>query len=154
MAEARAVAAVGIVGGAGMELHLAGEGHQQDVAHVGVAGAAEVGVAEAHDGLVAVLVAGAVVIDARLVTAVDVVGDGVRVGTHLHAPEGVARAGEGMPHAVGPDHRVNILGIIALRSSGHHGEEDYGGDYLSHIINLRRQKYILFRFMNQWLQRV
>jgi hypothetical protein len=47
-------------------------------------------------------------------------------------------------HAVGPDHRVNILGIIALRGCGNHSEEDYGGDYLSHIINLRRQKYILF----------
>ena len=115
VAEARAVAAVGVVGGAGIELYLASEGHQQDVAHVGVASAAEVGVAEAHDGLVAVLVAGAVVIDARLVAAVDIVGDGVRVGTHLHAPEGVARAREGVSHAVGPDHRVNILGIIALR---------------------------------------
>jgi hypothetical protein len=31
-----------------------------------------------------------------------------------------------------------------LRGGGNHGEEDYGGDYLSHIINLRRQKYILF----------
>ena len=127
VAEARAVAAVGVVGGAGVELHLAGEGHQQDVAHIGVAGAAEVGVTETHDGLVAVLVAGAVVIDTRLVAAVDVVGDGVRVGTHLHAPEGVARARESVPHAVGPDHRVNILGIIALRGCGHHGEEDYGG---------------------------
>lgn len=133
VAEARAVAAVGVVGGAGVKLHLAGEGHQQNVAHIGVAGAAEVGVTEAHDGLVAILVAGAVVIDARLVLSVDIVGDGVRVGTHLHAPKGVARAGESVPHAVGPDHRVNILGIIALRVSGNHGEEDYGGDYLSHV---------------------
>ena len=92
-----------------------------------MAGAAEVGVAEAHDGLVAVLVAGAVVIDARLILSIDIVGDGVRVGTHLHAPEGVACARKGVPHAVGPDHRVNILGIIALRGSGNHGEENYGG---------------------------
>jgi len=92
-----------------------------------------VGVAEAHDGRVAVLVTGAVVIDARLVAAVDIVGDGVRVGTHLHAPERIACAGEGVPHAIGPDHRVDILGIIALRGSGNHGKEDYGGEYLSHF---------------------
>ena len=80
VAESLPVATVGIPGRAGIQLQRAGLRHEQDVAQVGVARAAEMRVAEAHDCVVRISVAGAIIIDARLVFPVHIVGDGIRVG--------------------------------------------------------------------------
>ena len=109
VAETLAVAPVGIVGGAGVELRLAAIGHDENVAQVAVACAAEMGVAEAHDAAVAVLIAGTVVIDTRLINPVDVVGNGVGVGTQLHKAVGETGTGKGVPHTVGADKNIDML---------------------------------------------
>ena len=70
---------------------------------------AEVGVAEADDGCVVVLVAGAVFVNLLLVCAVDVVRDGVRIGAELHDTEGCARSGEGVSHTVSTNHRIHVI---------------------------------------------
>ena len=79
VAETLAVAPVGVVGGAGVELRLTAVWHDENVAQVAVSGAAEMGVAEAYYTAVAVLVAGAVVVNARLINPIDVVGNRVGV---------------------------------------------------------------------------
>lgn len=133
MAEALAVAAVGVSFSAWIETGLARVGHDEDVAEVAVARAGEVSVAEADDAAVAVLVAGAVVIDPRLVAAVDVVRYRVRVGAQLHGAVGVAGAGKGVAHAVGADKDVHQLrvGRSLLRlapAAGGRSEEQYKAD--------------------------
>ena len=85
-------------------------------------GAAEVRVAEAHDRAVTVLVAGAVLIRARLVHALDVVRDHVRVGRKLHAPEGDAGAREGVAHAGGADERVHIVRPLREKAGRNAGQ--------------------------------
>jgi hypothetical protein len=46
-----------------------------------------------------------------------------------------------VPHAVGSDHRVNILGIIALRSCSNHSEKDYREKEFFHCgDDFRRQR--------------
>ena len=115
VAEALAVAAVGILGSAGNELHFARAGHDEYVSEVRVARAAEVGVAEADYGAVVVLVAGAVFIGARLVFAFDVVGNHVGVRAELHAPEGHAGPREGVPHAGSADEGIHVLRFLSVK---------------------------------------
>ena len=115
MLEARAIACIGLGLCARVEMDVARDGQHHDVAQVGVACAAEVGVAEAHDGAVLVLVAGAVFIHARLVLAVDVVRDSVGVGAELHDAEGRAGSWEGVAHAVGADDGVDVGKVVASR---------------------------------------
>lgn len=74
--------------------------------------AAEVGVTEADDGAVLVLIASAVLIHSRLVNTVDVVRHSVGVRTELHDAEGRTSPGESMPHAVRPDDGVDVLQIV------------------------------------------
>ena len=71
--------------------------------------AAKVSMAETHDGIVLVLVAGAILVDTFLVLAVHVVWYGVSLGTELHQPKRDARPWEGMSHTVGADDRVYVL---------------------------------------------
>ena len=111
-------------------MDVARDRHHQDVAQVGVARATEVGVAEAHDGAVLVLVAGAVLIHAWLVLAIDVVRDGVGVGAELHDAEGRAGPRKGMPHAVGADDGVDVGNVVAGR--GFHGIGFFGAAEGSH----------------------
>ncbi len=121
VAETLAVAAVGVLLGAGVELCLARVGHDEDVAEVAVACAGEVGVAETHDGVVAVLITSAIVIDPRLIHAVDVVGYRVRVGAQLHGAVGVAGAGKGVPHAVSANKYIHQRGAGAIQGGSRRG---------------------------------
>ena len=57
--------------------------NQQDVAQVGVARAAQVRVAEADDGGVAVLIAGTILVGLALIPSVHVVRDGIGVRAEL-----------------------------------------------------------------------
>ena len=84
----------------------------ENVSQVGMAGAAEVGVAEAHDGAVFVLIASAVLINSWLVNTVDVVRHGVGVGAELHDAEGRTSPWKGMPHAICPDDGIDILDVV------------------------------------------
>ncbi len=116
---------------AGVQLDIAGGRHHEHIAKVGMAGAAEMRVAETHNGAVFVLVAGTVFIDSGLVTLVHVMGNCVGVGAELHDAErctqelernqrmhSVAelhdaerctRSGKSVPHAVGANDGVDVL---------------------------------------------
>ena len=77
-----------------------------------MARSAEVRMGEAHDGAVLILVAGAVLVGARLIGSLDVVGNHFRVGRQLHATEGNAGSGESMPHSGGADKGIDILDML------------------------------------------
>ena len=84
--------------------------------------------------VVAILIAGAVVVGTRLVASIDVVGNRVGVGAQLHRAIGVAGTGEGVSHAVGANENVDIGGVglrrdnvgfvLSLRCKGEGGEKD------------------------------
>ncbi len=107
LAEGGAVAVRGVVRVAAHQHGVAQEGHEQHVAVVAHAGAAEVGVAEAVDHGVVEMVAGAAV-PARE----------PRVGAELHHAEGDRGAGEGVAVGAGADERVHAV---------HHGGRGRGG---------------------------
>ena len=136
VAEALAIATVGVVGGTGVEARLTRVGHDEEVAEVAVARAAEVGVGKTYDAAVAVLVAGAVVVYAGLVDPIDVVRDGVGVGTQLDEAVGVAGPREGVAHAVGAYHRVDVPALT--HGCGYHHAKPYQ-DALFH------EERVLFR---------
>ena len=114
MREPRTVARIRIGRRARVELQCSGGRHDQDVAQIGVAGAAEVGVAEADDRRIFVLVSRTVFVCARLVDSVDVVRDGVRVGTQRNDSVRYAGTGENVSHFVGADDRVDLVYRAAL----------------------------------------
>ena len=74
--------------------------------------AAEVGMAEAHDGAVFVLITGAVFIHPRLVHTIDVMWHSVSVGAELHDAERRTSPREGMSHTVGTDDGIDVLDVI------------------------------------------
>ena len=77
-----------------------------------MARAAEVGVTEAHDGAVSVLITSAVLIHSRLVNAINVMRHSVGVGAELHDAERRASSRKGVPHAVCSDDGVDVLQIV------------------------------------------
>lgn len=87
---------------AGVQLDIAGGRHHEHIAKVGMAGAAEMRVAETHNGAVFVLVAGTVFIDSGLVTLVHVMGNCVGVGAELHDAERCTRSGKVCPMPLVP----------------------------------------------------
>ena len=108
MRESAAIARIRIFRRAGYELHLPGSGHQKDIAEIRMSRSAEMGMAEADDGLVLPTIAGAVLIGLFLIYSVDIMRDIVCVRAELHSAERHAGTGEGMTHSVGSYHRVNI----------------------------------------------
>ena len=112
VAESLAISGIGIFRSSGNKLNLSGPGHDQDVAEIGMAGAAEMCVTEADDGLVVVLVARAVFISAGLVFPFDVMGDHICVRGQLHPSERDAGPGESVPHSGGADERIDILCVL------------------------------------------
>ena len=89
--------------------------HQQYVAVVAAAGSAEVGMREAVDGRVAVMIAGAGV------PAVD-----ARVGAWLNHAVGNDRTGEGVAVVARSDKRVDVLGIVGCRQCQACREQEQG----------------------------
>ena len=79
-----------------------------------MAGTAEVGVAETYDAAILMLIAGAILVGARLVFTVYVVRYGIRIRTELHESEGYASARECMSHSICPDDRVYKINYIGL----------------------------------------
>ena len=140
MAETLPVAGIRVLRRPGNELDLPRSRHEQDVAQVGMSGAAEMRVAEAHDRTVAILVPGAVLIRARLVFAVDVVRNHVRVRRKLHAPEGDAGAREGMSHAGRADQRVHIVRMLRENAGRDAGQGPQYCQNPFHVVSKLRKK--------------
>ena len=118
VAEAAAEASVRIVGSSGIKLQGTSGRHYEDVSQVGMAGAAEMGVAETDDCRIIVAVACAGLVDLRLVFSVYVVRNGVSVRTQLDASEGNAGPGESVSHSVSSDERVDVAGLGLTESCG------------------------------------
>ena len=124
VAEARAVALVGVVGTAGVQLQRAGSRHQQQVAQVRVACSAEVGMAETHDGGVLVTVSGTIGIRALLIHSAYVVGDGVCIGAELYPTERSAGSGKDVSHPVGSYQRIDIIRRLLGRDGQNNCQKD------------------------------
>ena len=112
VAETRAVARIGVGLCARMKLDFSRDGHHQNIAQVRVPRAAEVGVAEADDGAVSVLIASAILINARLILSINIVWHSVGVGAELHDAKRCTSPWECVPHAVRPDDGVDVLQIV------------------------------------------
>ena len=119
MREAGAVAGIGVGAGAGHKLDRAGAGHHEEVQQVAAAGAAEMRVAEAHDGGVGDVVAGA---------PVPPIVEGI--GAELHGGEGNAGPGKAVTMAPGADMRIdvaqNVGGGVTRRGQGRGGKSSRG----------------------------
>ena len=100
MAEAREVAAAGMLDRTGFEMHLAGDRHDQHIAEIGVAGAGEVRVRKTEDGRIVVAVTGGpgVAFLARLE---------LRVGAELDHAERDDRARKRVAVAARADERID-----------------------------------------------
>ena len=108
VAEAASVAVFRQGGCPRVETQSADSRHQQHVSEVRVAGAAQMGVGEAGDGVVAVAVSCAEGVDLALVFAGDIVRYGVGVRTDLHSAERHAGSREGVAHSVGADEWIDV----------------------------------------------
>ena len=118
MAESRAIASIGISGGARIQLCLASVRHHQNITHIGMAGAIKVGIAETYTGIVFMLIASAILVRTRLVFTLDIVGNGVRIGTNLHKAERHTGTRECVPHTVGTDDGIHIIDSLLGRCHG------------------------------------
>ena len=136
VAVARAVAFVGRGGASRGELQRAGGRHQQDIAQIGMSRTTQVGMAETDDSRVTVSIAGAVFVGFALVASAHVVGDGVGIGAELHQSEGGAGTGEGVPHAVGTDDWVHVVGRLLGRGGERGGEQGEEESYLHRDMRL------------------
>ena len=111
--EARAIASFRVVGRAGIRTDSARSGHDEDVSQIGVASTGKVRVGEAHDGLVLVLIASAVLIDFALIAAVHIVGNGVGFRRELSNAEWRTGSWERVPHAVRANDGVDVVDYAA-----------------------------------------
>ncbi len=111
----RAVSRSGIGFAARIQTAFARLRHDEYIAQIGVARTVQVGMAEAQDCRVVVLVPRAIAVDILLVLAVDVVRRVGRVGTELHRAVRHAGARKGVSHLDGPDERVDIRRRLLLR---------------------------------------
>ena len=140
MAESGPVPAVGVGCRAGGQLNFSGARHQQYVAKVGMSGAAEMCVAESHDGGVVVLVACTIVIGAWLVFPIDIVRNGVGIGGELHTSEGNAGPGEAVSHARGADKWIDVSGVLCYNRTGCEQDAGQCGHRFIHVSNIRKNK--------------
>ena len=91
-----------------------------------MASAIKVGMAETYNGIVFMLIASTILVCTRLVFALDIVGNRVRIGTDLHETKRHAGAWERVAHAIGTNNGIHIVdrllgrrnGIVFLRKSG------------------------------------
>lgn len=73
-------------------------------------GAIEMGMAEADNGFVEILVSGTVTIHIRVVFAILFIRDGICIGAQLDKSKGDTGPGEGMPHFLSADEGIDIPG--------------------------------------------
>ena len=124
VAESGTIAAVRIISRTRVDLQFSGEGHQQNITEVGMPRSAEVGMAEADDGTVFMLVAGTVFIHARLIDTVDVMRNGIGIRTYLYDTKRSAGAGKCMSHPVCSDDRIYQIGLLCHNRHAHVGKGD------------------------------
>ena len=97
----------------GMAVRLAHDGHQRDVAQIGMTRAAEVGVTEARDGIVIVLVAGAVRVGLAGVFSIIVVHlQMLRIGAGLDHAERNRGSRKSVAHVARADQGVDELRVV------------------------------------------
>lgn len=125
VAETLTVATIGIGGGTWIELRLAGVRHDEDVAEVAMPSTAEMSVTESNNAAVAVLVTGTIVVGTWLIHTIDIVRNGVRIGTQLHETVWIARPWEGVSHAIGTNKRIDILVLPHSHRSSHAKNRQY-----------------------------
>ncbi len=113
--EARPIALIGIGARTGNELYRAGASHHEKIKKVAAACAAEMRVAEAHDGRIRDVITGA---------PVPLVVEGV--WTELYGAEGKACAGETVAMAPCSDSRVNPAQNIGRLRTLRHGKHRQG----------------------------
>lgn len=77
-----------------------------------MSGSAEMRMAEPDDTAVLMLIAGTILISARLILAIHIMRDRVRVRTQLNQSERHASPRKRMPHPVCPDNRVHTRGLV------------------------------------------
>ena len=104
----------GIWGWFGVLLLRSGGRHILVFSEVGVAGTAEVGVAETYDATVFMLLTRTILEGARLVFTIYVVRYGICIRTELHESEGYTSARECMSHSICPDDRVYKINYTGL----------------------------------------
>ena len=90
----------------GIQFQFAGSRHNQDIAEVGMSGSAEMRMAEPDDTAVLMLIAGTIFISTRLILAIHVMRDRVRVRAQLDQSERHAS-----PRNVCPIPFVPIIGF-------------------------------------------
>ncbi len=120
-----AIALVGMTGPAWLKMKRTIGRHNQHVAEIAMASTAEVGMAEPHDGGVMILIACAIGIDLGLVSAINVMRYGVGLRAELYDAERRAGTREGVTHAIGAYHRVDIRRHPLLRRH-HQGQRKEG----------------------------
>ena len=81
----------------GIQFQFAGSRHNQDIAEVGMSGSAEMRMAEPDDTAVLMLIAGTIFIGTRLILAIHVMRDRVRVRAQLTSPKGTQAPGNVCP---------------------------------------------------------
>ena len=84
----------------------------QDIAEVGMSGSAEMRMAEPDDTAVLMLIAGTIFIGTRLILAIHVMRDRVRVRAQLDQSERHASPRKRMSHPVCPDNRIHQCCLI------------------------------------------
>ena len=124
VAESGTIAAVRIISRTRVDLQFSGEGHQQNITEVGMPRSAEMGMAEADDGTVFMLVAGTVFIRARLINSIDVMRNGIGVRTYLYNAKRSTSTGECMSHPVCSDDWVYQISLLCHNRYGHADKSD------------------------------
>ena len=79
--ETGAITVFWLVGCTRIEFQFAGGRHHQNVSQIGMACASEMGVAEAYDGRVLILVSGAIFVNLFLISTVQIMRNGIRIRT-------------------------------------------------------------------------
>ena len=86
---------------------------------------AEMRMAEPYDATIFVLVSGAILIRPGLVFPINIVRDGIGIRTELDQPERHTGSREGMPHAIGPDNRIDIRCYVIRGHGTTHRHKGY-----------------------------
>ena len=114
--EALTITSIGILRCAGIQLQGTRLGHDEQVAQVGMARTAKVGMTEAHDGIVGMLIPSTVLVNASLIMTINAVRNGVGIGRQLHDAKGGTGSWEGVSHSLGADEGVHEIGSQGLGS--------------------------------------
>ena len=69
------------------------------------------GMAEPDNRLIVVLIAGTILVNLTLITAIHVMGNSICFGTQLYNSERRTGTGESMAHAIGTDNGIHVIQV-------------------------------------------